>query len=71
HVLSLIEGHAKLAKASPCHFDQREKPFLDPSHSLGMTGPGRVTWRLCAFAGVISFSLPKSGTQIEIANIFG
>jgi hypothetical protein len=24
----------------PCHFDRREKSFLDPSHSLGMTGLG-------------------------------
>jgi hypothetical protein len=28
-----------------CHFDQREKSFSDPSHSLGMTG-SPVTWRL-------------------------
>jgi hypothetical protein len=24
-----------------CHFDQREKSFSDPSHSLGMTGLAR------------------------------
>jgi hypothetical protein len=34
-----------------CHFDQREKSFLDPSHSLGMMGLGPSPWRplrLCA-----------------------
>jgi hypothetical protein len=34
-----------------CHFDQREKSFLDPSHSFGMTrlnpSPSRAP-RLCA-----------------------
>ena len=33
-----------------CHFDRREKSFLDPSHSLGMTGMGSSPlrpWRLC------------------------
>ena len=35
HVLSNVEG------AAPCHFDRREKSFLDPSHSLGMTGLSR------------------------------
>ena len=34
-----------------CHFDRREKSFLDPSHSLGMTGMGSSTLRLGAFAG--------------------
>src|SRR6266478_6511705 len=33
-----------------CHFDRREKPFLDPSHSLGMTGLGPSLCGLCAFA---------------------
>jgi len=28
------------AKAARCHFDRREKSFLDPSHSLGMTDRG-------------------------------
>ena len=27
------------AKVMNCHFDQREKSFSDPSHSLGMPGP--------------------------------
>ena len=34
-----------------CHFDRREKSFLDPSHSLGMTALGPSPWRalrLCA-----------------------
>ena len=33
-----------------CHFDQREKSLLDPSHSLGMTGLGPSPlrpWGLC------------------------
>ena len=41
---------------APCHFDRREKSFLDPSHSLGMTGLAPSPWRLCAFAGVVSLS---------------
>ena len=39
HVLSQVEGAAR------CHFDRREKSFLDPSHSLGMTDFGSVTLR--------------------------
>src|SRR5882724_11798899 len=35
-----------------CHFDRREKSFLDPSHSLGMTGLGPSLCGLCAFARV-------------------
>jgi hypothetical protein len=31
-----------------CHFDRREKFFLDPSHSLGMTGLRRSLCCLCA-----------------------
>jgi hypothetical protein len=34
-----------------CHFGRREKFFLDPSHSLGMTGIGSSPLRLGAFAG--------------------
>ena len=34
HVLSKVEGAAR------CHFDRREKSFLDASHSLGMTDFG-------------------------------
>jgi hypothetical protein len=30
----------KDAKNAHCHFDRREKSFLDPSHLLGMTGIG-------------------------------
>ena len=33
-----------------CHFDPWEKSFLDPSHSLGMTGIGPSPLRLCTFA---------------------
>src|SRR3989304_1346289 len=36
---------AKAAKEKRCHFERREKSFLDPSHSLGMTGLGPVPWR--------------------------
>jgi hypothetical protein len=32
--------HAKGAKEERCHFDRREKSFLDPSYPLGMTGLG-------------------------------
>ena len=32
---------AKAAKKAYCHFDRREKSFLDPSHSLGITGLAR------------------------------
>ena len=60
----------------PCHFDRREKSFLDPSHSLGMTSlgpsPGRpfdlAQHMLCVFARDTFFRLllhPK------IPNIFG
>jgi hypothetical protein len=31
---------AKAAKESDCHFDQREKSFLDPSHFLRDDTPG-------------------------------
>ena len=32
-------------RKTSCHFDQREKSFLDPSHSLGMTGFDPSPWR--------------------------
>jgi len=32
-------------RKSRCHFDRREKSFLDPSHPLGMTGLGPSPWR--------------------------
>src|SRR6266852_5141680 len=52
-----------------CHFDQREKSFLDLSHSLGMTALGPSPWRplrLCA-RHVFSdfFFIPKF--QISLA----
>jgi hypothetical protein len=34
-----------------CHFDRREKSFLDPSYSLGLMGMGSSPLGLCAFAG--------------------
>jgi hypothetical protein len=53
------------AKENTCHFDSfgkaqdklREKSFLDPSHSLGMTALGPSLGVLCAFARVISFPI--------------
>ena len=52
---------AKSAKFGSCHFDRREKSFLVPSDSLGMTGlspslcgPFDLAQdMLCAFAGDI------------------
>src|SRR6266850_7566547 len=49
----LSRQDAKHAKIQRCHFDPfgqaqgklREKSFLDPSHSLGMTGRGPSPWR--------------------------
>src|SRR3989337_3750941 len=38
----------KGAKEEHCHFERREKSFLDTSPSLGMTCLGPVTWRLGA-----------------------
>jgi hypothetical protein len=60
-----------------CHFDRREKSFLDPSHSLGMTALGPSPWRLCVpstllrtcFAGVIFFPIPYSKIKPKILNI--
>ena len=48
-------NRAKTLSKIPCHFDPfdkaqdklREKSFLDPSHSLGMTGLGPSPLRLC------------------------
>src|SRR3989304_2288684 len=51
---------AKLAKKETCHFDRREKSFLDPSRSLGMTGLGPLPWRLCAFARDMVFPTSSS-----------
>ncbi len=36
----LCRRDAKAQRKLHCHFDRREKSFLDPSHSLGMTGIG-------------------------------
>ncbi len=62
-----------------CHFDPfghtqgrlREKSFLDPSHSLGMTGLRPSLGVLCVFARVIFFPIPYSNIQPKISNIFG
>jgi hypothetical protein len=47
---------AKTLSKTRCHFDRREKSFLDPSHSLGMTGLGPSPLRLGVFAGDIPIS---------------
>src|SRR3990170_4079241 len=47
-------------RKTPCHFDRREKSFLDPSRSLGMTGFGPSPWRLCAFARDMVFPTSSS-----------
>jgi len=53
-----------------CHFDQREKSFLDPSHSLGMTGPGaRHLGVLCALCA--RHSLIRCSLHLKISNMFG
>jgi hypothetical protein len=43
---SISRKDAKAANASRCHFERREKSFLDLSYPLGMTAFA-VTWRLC------------------------
>ena len=48
--LEISRQTRKCAKKAYCHFDRREKSFLDPSHSLGMTGLARhlaflASWR--------------------------
>jgi len=35
--LGKAEGTPRIKCDMSCHFDRREKSFLDPSHSLGMT----------------------------------
>jgi len=39
-----------------CHFDRREKSFLDPSHSLEMTALGPLPWRSLRLCARHSFS---------------
>ena len=52
-IVKILDSDIPLAKAprrqvrNHCHFDQREKSLLDPSHSLGMTGIGPSPLRLC------------------------
>jgi hypothetical protein len=67
HVLSKVEGTPSTQRKIPCHFDRREKSFLDPSHSLGMTALGPSPWRplrLCV-RRVFSdfFFIPKIGNR--------
>jgi hypothetical protein len=63
----LSRQDAKHAKKDCCHFDQREKSFLDPSHSLGMTGLGPSPLRLCASHSFFRF--PLSEIRLKISNI--
>jgi hypothetical protein len=44
-VLSDAEGTLSSQRTIICHFDRREKSFLDPSHSLVMTALGPSPWR--------------------------
>jgi len=53
-----------------CHFDRREKSFLDPSHPLVMMGLARHFGVLCVFARVILLPILYSKIQPEISNIF-
>jgi hypothetical protein len=52
-----------------CHFDRREKSFLDPSHSFGMTALARHLGALCAFARVTVF--PMSLFPLAFETTFG
>jgi hypothetical protein len=62
-----------------CHFDPfgqaqgklREKSFLDPSHSLGMTGLSPSLGVLCVFARVFVFPFSQTTFQPIIVNPFG
>jgi hypothetical protein len=42
-----LSQRRKGRKGKNCHFDRREKSFLDPSYPLGMTGTARhlASWR--------------------------
>src|SRR5712692_9601959 len=48
-----------------CHFDQREKSFLDLSHSLGMTALARHLGALCAFARDTCFPTSSSSQNFK------
>jgi hypothetical protein len=71
HSENLSRQDAKAQRKTLCHFDRREKSFLDPSHSLGMTGQGLSLGVLCAFARVISFRFgkPKSNRKPQLCLI--
>jgi hypothetical protein len=48
-------------KEKDCHFERREKSFVDPAHSLGMTGFGLSLGALGVLARRISESeFPRS-----------
>ena len=68
HVLSNVEGYARHAKEDCCHFDQREKSFLDPSRSLGITSHGSSLGglcELCARYSGVGLRLYCAGTSFE------
>src|SRR5438093_8925740 len=48
---------AKAQRNERCHFDRREKSFVDPSHSFGMTG---LTRHLACFVPLRESSLLRS-----------
>jgi hypothetical protein len=57
-----LSQRRKGRKGKNCHFDRREKSFLDPSYPLGMTGTARhlASWRLGEMnIRIRDFSLPK------------
>ena len=53
------------AKEAHCHFERREKSFLDASHSLGMTGFWPVTGVLCAPFGLLRTCLAQVNPVFE------
>ena len=68
HVLSKVEGTPRAQRNALCHFDRREKSFLDPSHLLVMMGLARYFGVLCVFARVIFLPILYSKIQPEISN---
>jgi len=59
-VLSEVEGTPRTQRKILRHFDRREKSFLDPSHSLGMTALGPSPWRS------LPFDFTQGGEFIEL-----
>src|SRR3970282_645830 len=53
-----------------CHFDRREKSFLDPSHSLGMTDGGPSPLRAWRLGGRKSEALVKQRCRFGLGSWF-